>query len=689
MRKWAPYILAGLLLLLAAAFRLTNLDWDEYNHYHPDERYITWVATSIEWPDSLSVAFEPHLSPFNPFYWPPGATSSGIVLEEDQPRRYAYGHFPLYLGVAATRLMEELAPVLGQALPNSWSFVQDLLNGAERNEYRHITIVGRALTGLVDIFSVLLLFVLGRQVFGVWVGLIGALFASVTVLFLQLARFFTVDAYLTFFVLLAVTLLSFALDERAKKRRRLVFIFLAAGSIGLAVGSKFTGVLLIIPLAATIFLQSNWSLKRRLLTFIIATTLALLVFFLTNPFAVLDQTCEVATPYSVGPIKIPERILRSCYLQNIGLQASMVQGNRDVPFVRQYADTIPFLYYIEMQLRWGMGLLLGIAAFAGFGWGILRGGSVLFSWWKGRRMNIERQDKPQSDWLEGAKYPFSLSEFVVLSWTIPFFISTGALSVKFMRYLAPLIPFLLIYAAAMLLSIRKVRLRRAVIVVILLVTGLYAVAFINIYRQPHPWISASKWIYNNVENGSTIVSEMWDDRLPDSQNLPEHSRQDYRYETKEVNWLSGTEEKDDLAKIRDNLTTLAEADYIAIASNRNYGVIPRLPERYPLSSQYYPLLFDGRLGYDVIYVGTRMPNLFGVHLKPDSFHWPGLIPPEEVQDFLDNVPGINIGRFDESFTVYDQPLVIIFKNSDNRSVDEMLGLFAMPYDVQGLEENGS
>ena len=247
-----------------------------------------------------------------------------------------------------------------------------------------------------------------------------------------------------------------------------------------------------------------------------------------------------------------------------------------------------------------------------------------------------------------------------------------------MRYMEPLVPFIMLYAAAMLLSIRIVSLRRLAIAVVLIFTGLYAVSFVNIYREPHPWISASTWIYQNVESGAVIVSEMWDDRLPDKVSQSRISGSAPHYPAAEVNWLSGTEENDDLDKVRLNLTTLAEADYVALASNRNYGVIPRLPERYPLSSQFYPLLFDGHLGYEVAYVGTRVPNLFGFQLRPDSFRWPGLVVPEEVQSYLEGEPGLNMGRFDESFTVYDQPLVIILKNVDNLSVDEMLNFFILP-----------
>jgi hypothetical protein len=36
-----------------------------------------------------------------------------------------------------------------------------------------------------------------------------------------------------------------------------------------------------------------------------------------------------------------------------------------------------------------------------------------------------------------------------------------------------------------------------------------------------------------------------------------------------------------------------------------------------------------------------------------------------------------MGRFDESFTVYDQPLVIIFRNTGQLSPEQLLELFRL------------
>ena len=59
---------------------------------------------------------------------------------------------------------------------------------------------------------------------------------------------------------------------------------------------------------------------------------------------------------------------------------------------------------------------------------------------------------------------------------------------------------------------------------------------------------------------------------------------------------------------------LARADYILFYSNRLYGTITRLPERYPVTSAYYRLLFGGELGYQLANVETAYPNLAGVTL---------------------------------------------------------------------------
>ncbi|MDX1686767.1 MAG: glycosyltransferase family 39 protein [Candidatus Promineifilaceae bacterium] len=660
-KRWQwPLLL--IILLVAAALRLTGLDWDSYQHYHPDERFVTWVATTIEAPAGLDTAFDPHRSSFNPYYWPPDAHSQGIVVPQDEDRHFAYGHLPLYLGVAATRSVEAVAPLLHDRLPGDWLLARDILNGAGWVEFRHLTAVARALTAFVDVATVALVFLLGRRLFRPAVGLLAAAFLSVNVMHVQLAHFFAVDPYLTFFIVAALFLMVVALD--AAGERTFPFLLLAAACIGLAVGSKFTAVLLFLPLAVVFTFRWDWTddaYWRRLLA---AGSVALVAFFLTNPFALLDWTCTVVTPAQrLGPLTIPAIDWRSCFLENVVRQSGMVRGGAAFPFTIQYTGAVHYLYHVIMQLRWGMGPLMGIAAFSGFAWASWRG--LRAAWHRWRRL----------------KHPAATSlsippaEAAVLSWTLPYFLVTGSFTVKFMRYFQPLTPFLMIYAAALLLGWRRHKHRswwpRAAVVIVLLGTALYALAFVNLYGQPHPWEAASRWIHRNVPAGALILSEKWDDPLPSSLTVDGEYRSRDVYESGELVWLSGVGPQDDEEKLQQNLDLLAAGDYVVIASNRSYAVVPRLPDVYPLSSRYHPLLFDGALGYEPVYVTGRSPTLAGLSLWPDRFGRPRLQPPPLVVDFLRAVPRLSFGPADESFTVYDQPLVIVFQNTGRLSPAEM------------------
>jgi 4-amino-4-deoxy-L-arabinose transferase-like glycosyltransferase len=658
-------------LLVAAALRLTGLDWDEFQHHHPDERYIAWVATTIDFPSpgSLSRAdWQPETSTFNPFHWPPQAASEGIVVLQDEQRDFAYGHVPLYLGVLATRLVEQIGPALIPLLPDGWSLTADVLNGAGRIEFHHLTAVGRALTAMFDVGTVLLTFLIGRRLYGATVGLWAAALLGLTVLHVQLAHFFASDPYLTFFVMVALYAMVAALGTA--DARRPLWLLVAAVMVGLAVGSKFTAVLLLLPL-----LWTAWAVgqpRRWWAAALAVLGVATLVFALTNPFALLDNTCPApAKPVGFGPLTLPEDVARNCYLQNVAEQNAMARGVADLGFTRQYEGTLPYLYFIEMQVRWGMGPLLGVVAFAGLGWAALG---------VGRRAIPQNRSTARG---QGTLLLHRLSDepvVIVLLWVVPYFLITGSFAVKYMRYMQPIAPLLILFGAALLVAgARRMTIwpwaAVAAPALVLAFTALYAATFVAIYGQQHPWNAASRWVYANVPPGTTLLSEQWDDYLPATMVVDGEQRRREEFPNAELTWLSRPDATDDEAKLLANLALLAASDYITVLSNRVYGVVPRLPERFPVSSQYHQLLFDGRLGYEPVWVGGRAPRLFGVTLWPDTFGWPGLTPPAAVTEYLEHGPTLSLGRVDESFVVYDQPLTIIFRNTGKLTVEEMRAAF--------------
>jgi hypothetical protein len=475
---------------------------------------------------------------------------------------------------------------------------------------------------------------------------------------IQLAHFFTVDPFLTLFVVAAIAAMVAALpagrDGESAPARSSLLLIASAIFIGLAIGSKFSAALLFIPLALTLWLQMPFSNRRFALQLLGLGALALLAFVVTNPFALLDWTCAPETPLSqAGNWSISSQIDQSCYLQNVIRQGAMVRGSLDAPFARQYSGTLPIFYYLEGQIRWGMGPALGLVSVAGFGWVI---------WKTGRNLALGRRIT-------------AAGELIVLAWVLPYFLTTGFFFAKFMRYMQPITPFLMLFAAAMLMQVRVVWLRGALIGLTLISTALYAYSFVQMYQQDHPWIAASRWLFRNAPANSLILSEQWDEGLPSSMAVDGVFRSRFEYEADELTWLTDADQLDNSEKLAENLERLANADYVVISSNRVYGVAPRLPERFPLTSQYHQLLFDGDLGFELVYASGRFPVLGGIYLKPDTFSWPGLNPPPAVEQFLEEQSGVSLGRVDESFVVYDQPLTMIFANTGRLSASEMEVLF--------------
>ena len=148
---------------------------------------------------------------------------------------------------------------------------------------------------------------------------------------------------------------------------------------------------------------------------------------------------------------------------------------------------------------------------------------------------------------------------------IPYVILTGSFYVKFPRYTQPIVPFLVLFGAA--LAVHAVGQGRALRVLSTGFTGLallsgllYALAFSAIYDEEHPWNGASRWIYDNVPAGTTILSEYGDDYLP--VNLREDGvirlREDYP--NRELVWLSSDDRADDDARLSENITALATAE---------------------------------------------------------------------------------------------------------------------------------
>ena len=117
--------------------------------------------------------------------------------------------------------------------------------------------------------------------------------------------------------------------------------------------------------------------------------------------------------------------------------------------------------------------------------------------------------------------------------------------------------------------------------------------------------------------------------------------------------------QDDQVKRDRFFQMLSQGEYIFMSSNRQWGTIPRVPERYPLSTAYYRALVGCPEDMETV----TCYNL----AEPGKFE--GLLGFELVETFT-SYPSLGSREFndqfaEEAFSVYDHPKVMIFRKTDD------------------------
>src|SRR5262249_56349007 len=127
-------------------------------------------------------------------------------------------------------------------------------------------------------------------------------------------------------------------------------------------------------------------------------------------------------------------------------------------------------------------------------------------------------------------------------------------------------------------------------------------ALTNICRQPNTRVQASEWIYDHVPAGSALTNEIWDDPLPIGVPAARtdggvdvtaagHVINPGQYSQVGLNLY----QEDTADKAAMLAQQLADADVVVISSQRLLRSIPNLPDRYPMTTRYYDLLFSCKL----------------------------------------------------------------------------------------------
>jgi YYY domain-containing protein len=168
---------------------------------------------------------------------------------------------------------------------------------------------------------------------------------------------------------------------------------------------------------------------------------------------------------------------------------------------------------------------------------------------------------------------------------------------------------------------------------------------------------------NVVLKTSVLANEHWDDQLPVRMEGRDPFFNWYRGLSSSPTALLNLYDADTAQKRESLLTWLDEADYIIMSSNRLYASIPRLPQRYPLTTAYYRHLFAENLGFDFVAEFVSYPSI-GPCQFPDQ-ELPFSPPAAEYSTQLPC--SISLPAAEEAFSVYDHPQVFIFAKTDTYS----------------------
>jgi YYY domain-containing protein len=353
-----------------------------------------------------------------------------------------------------------------------------------------------------------------------------------------------------------------------------------------------------------------------------------------------------------------------------------IVAHADAAYVLQFKDTTRYIFQLEQLVRVLLWYPLGLTALAG---AVMMLSSII----KGFLQPVTQNWTLPVPLTSNYGFRFNKSDALVMSWFIAYFLFIGAWNTKFVRYMVPLVPFFCLFGACFIYRTSAIMHRKfkcspikpLLVGLILGASIFYALAFMNVYTNLHPWLKTSMWIYQNVPPGSTILREHWDDGMPTHLHPEMHpeitefkSSEKYNYRTIDLTIYETHGHPTDESDVKKEYYAemLGEGDYISISSKKLwYTLTAATPQkrpdgfnRYPVTSRYYRLLWSGQLGYRMVASFHNFPAFLG-WLRPDDWA-------------------------EESFSVYDHPRTYIFKKEKELDPAHIIDLLSSDKFVEGI-----
>jgi 4-amino-4-deoxy-L-arabinose transferase-like glycosyltransferase len=201
-------------------------------------------------------------------------------------------------------------------------------------------IVGRFLSVVMSLLTIVITFAIGRRLIHPIAGLASAYFVGASLLHILNSFIITVDAPMAFWSSLAVLMAA----RIATGDGRLYDYVLAGMFVGFAVGSKYTAFLCVIPIVIAHLHASRGAKPRPTWLILLCLVIIPFAFLLTTPFAALDYPA---------------------FFEAINSESSHYRGGH---FGNEGEGANSFFLYGKSLFLEGLGPVPAILAIVGFGW---------------------------------------------------------------------------------------------------------------------------------------------------------------------------------------------------------------------------------------------------------------------------------------------------------------------------------
>jgi YYY domain-containing protein len=480
----APDILLVLLIGLGFYFRFAGNNWSEGTNLDPDELGVNNFVSGIHLPASLAEYFNTRISPLSPYL---KYDEQGNQIGQGPDPGWVWGQWPSIVIRAAaeglTKAEAAVIPPVNEILAGNCAdpaaAVCPKIDAVNYTDYGQIRLLGRFLSALADAITVLVLLAIGLRLYGRRVALFGAALSALAVTQIQYSHFMTIDNIGVMFAALAM---YGAVRAAQKGGFRWYAWFGVFYGMTLASRTNFAPLGAMILVAVWIGQRERW--RNAALAFKDRFGLPAAMF--ATAVAVTVLSFRIAQPMSfrakTGDTGFFTLSLNSEWLSRMQYAAQVSSGSAYIagyPPAEHWASHAPILTPFLSIVLWGLGLPLGIAAFAGLFWAGYRA-------WRG------------IDW-EVHTLP--------VVFTAVMFLFLASRWVTEMRYFLVIYPFLCLLAAWALAELWKKadvgrgQWKRAfagiAVGIVAIGTLAWAWQFSAIYRTENTRLQASRWIYQN------------------------------------------------------------------------------------------------------------------------------------------------------------------------------------------------